>query len=99
MPDFQIRREQHGTKGRYLAQAEGVDGVAQMVFTQRSETEFSVDHTEVPESMRGMGVANLLAARVIADARATGQMIVPICPFFRSYVARHKEETADVIAA
>lgn len=55
------------------------------------------DHTGVPDSMRGMGVGKALIKRLLADARAAGQRIVPLCPFVWAYADRHKEETADVI--
>ncbi|WP_306884944.1 GNAT family N-acetyltransferase [Amorphus orientalis] len=92
-----ITREETDTKGRYLATVAGVDGSGEMTFSKASPTMIIVDHTAVPDSMRGMGVAGALARRVIADARKAGQKIVPLCPFLRSYMDRHREESADVI--
>lgn len=98
MTDVQITREDTDSKARYVATRDGVDGEAELTLSKASETLIIVDHTAVPDSMRGMGIAGALAQRVIADARAEGQKIVPLCPFLRSYVSRHKEETADVIS-
>ncbi len=46
--------------------------------------------------MRGMGAARALTERLIADARAKGQRIVPLCPYVRSLSQRHPE-WSDVI--
>ncbi len=97
MTEISITREDTDTKGRYVATIDGVDGEGEMTFSKASPTMIIVDHTAVPDSMRGMGLAGALARRVIADARAAGQKIVPLCPFLRSYVERHREDTADVI--
>jgi len=97
MSDIQIERHDTETKGRYVATIVGVEGEGELTFSKVSDTLIIVDHTGVPDSMRGMGVAGALAKRVIEDVRSAGQKIVPLCPFFSAYVARHKTETADVI--
>ncbi|MFC3614912.1 GNAT family N-acetyltransferase [Lutimaribacter marinistellae] len=97
MSDIAITREDSDTKGRYVATITGVEGEGEMTFSKASETMIIVDHTAVPDSMRGMGVAGALALRVISDARAAGQKIVPLCPFLRGYMDRHREETSDVL--
>lgn len=85
------------TKGRYGAQVEGVSGEAELTTSKVSDTLIIADHTFVPDSMRGKGIAGALAARLIADARSKGQRIVPLCPFLRSCAEKHREELADVI--
>ena len=97
MTDITITREDTETKGRYVAKIDGVEGEGELTFSKASEKLIIVDHTGVPDSMRGKGVAGALAKRAIADARTARQKIVPLCPFFSAYVARHKEEVADVI--
>ncbi|MEM1428544.1 MAG: GNAT family N-acetyltransferase [Pseudomonadota bacterium] len=97
MTDLTITREDTETKGRYVARISGVGDEADLTFSKASDTLIIVDHTGVPDSLRGRGIATALSERVIADARKAGQKIMPLCPFFRSYVERHKEETADVV--
>lgn len=97
MSNIQITRHDTDTKGRYVATIEVLEGEGELTFSKASDTLIIVDHTGVPDSMRGMGVAGALARRVIEDARSAGQKIVPLCPFFSAYVARHKDKTADVI--
>lgn len=97
MTDIKITRQDTTSKARYVATISGVEGEGELTLSKVSDKMIIVDHTAVPDSMRGMGVAGALARMVIADAREAGQKIVPLCPFFNNYVARHKQETADVI--
>ncbi len=86
-----------GTKGRYAACVDGIDAEAELAFSKLNDTLIIADHTLVPDEMRGMGIAGALAERLIADARAKGQRIVPLCPFVRGYAERNRDALADVI--
>lgn len=92
-----ILREDTDTKARYVATVEGAEGEGELTISKVSDRLIIADHTGVPDSMRGMGVATKLVERLIADARASGQRIVPLCPFVRAQAERHKEDWADVI--
>jgi predicted GNAT family acetyltransferase len=46
-------------------------------------------HTEVPESLRGRGIAARLAKAAITSARAEGLRLVAVCPYVRTYLRRH----------
>lgn len=85
------------TRGRYAARVDGVAEKGELTMSRLSATLIIADHTPVPDSMRGTGVADALAGRLIADARAAGPHIVPLCPFLRADTLRHREEMADVI--
>jgi len=95
MSEITITRTDTPTKARYAAAIEGGEG--ELTISKVSKVLIIADHTGVPDSMRGMGVGKALVERLLADARAAGQRIVPLCPFVRAYADRHKEETADVI--
>lgn len=97
MSDPVITYSETETKARYAATVEGVQGEGELTLSKVSQTLIIADHTGVPDSMRGMGVAQALVRRLIADARQRGQRIVPLCPFVRAYAERHRDETADVI--
>lgn len=97
MPDVTITRTDTDTKARYVATVEGVDGEGELTLSKVSATLIIADHTGVPDSMRGLGVAGALVARLIEDARAAGQRIVPLCPFVRAQAQRRKADWADVI--
>lgn len=93
----EITYSESDTKGRYGATIPGKDGEAELTISKVSDTLVIADHTYVPESLRGTGLAGTLANRLIADARKKGQRIVPLCRFVHSYALKHKEELADVI--
>ena len=95
--EIQITREESGAKAMYRGTLPGVEEAAELTLSIASETLVIADGTHVPDSMRGKGVGQKLVARLIADARAGGQRIVPLCPFVRAQAMRHKEEWADVI--
>ncbi|HXI44772.1 MAG TPA: GNAT family N-acetyltransferase [Candidatus Acidoferrales bacterium] len=54
-------------------------------------------HTEVVPAFGGRGIGSALVRRVIADARAAGIRISPLCPLFAAHFERHPED-ADVRA-
>ena len=85
------------TKGRYAAAVDGTADEAELTISKVTDTLVIADHTYVPDSLRGLGLAKKLAERLIADARSKGQRIVPLCPFVRGYASKRKEELADVI--
>jgi predicted GNAT family acetyltransferase len=49
------------------------------------------DHTFVPDSFRGTGAGLAMVTRLIADARAEGFKIMPLCPFVNAQRKRHPE--------
>jgi len=94
---IRIEKQDAGAGGRYVARIDGIEGEAQLVFTVRGPGLVSADHTEAPDSMRGTGVALALVERMIADARADGLKIVPLCPYVLAQ-SRRRREWSDVIA-
>lgn len=96
MADIVIDVEEVGAKGRYVARVTGQADVGEMTFSRLSPTKIIVDHTGVPDSLRGLGVGAALARRVVDDARAKGFKIVPLCPFFNGQFKRHPD-WSDVV--
>ncbi|MDX3929181.1 MAG: GNAT family N-acetyltransferase [Shinella sp.] len=84
-----IRSEETGSHGRYSALVEGHE--AEMTYSRASPRLIIIDHTGVPDALRGKGVGQALAAHAIDEARAGGWKIMPLCPFFRAQAMRHKE--------
>jgi len=97
MTDVTITYSESDTKARYGATVEGVEGEGELTVSKVSPSLIIADHTAVPDTMRGMGVAKALAERLITDARGKGQRIVPLCPFVRAHATKHRDELADVI--
>ncbi|MGO9420336.1 GNAT family N-acetyltransferase [Roseiarcus sp.] len=88
---IRIAKQVSGAHGRYVARIDGVDGEAELVFTVRNAGLISADHTEAPASMRGTGAALALVEHMIADARAAGFKIVPVCPYVLAQYRRHPD--------
>jgi predicted GNAT family acetyltransferase len=53
-------------------------------------------HTEIDPAFEGRGLGSQLASAALDATRATGERVVPLCPFIASYVERHPEY-ADLI--
>jgi predicted GNAT family acetyltransferase len=69
--------------------------VAEMTLSRAGESMIIIDHTAVPEALRGRGIGEALVAR---DARQAGKKIVPLCPFAAAQFRRHPE-FADVLSS
>ncbi|MEM7243447.1 MAG: GNAT family N-acetyltransferase [Pseudomonadota bacterium] len=95
--DTAIDYSETDTKGRYSLSMAGGSEEAEMTFSKASSSLIIVDHTYVPDHMRGQGVADQLAQRLIEDARKKGQKIMPLCPFLNGYMARHRDTLKNVL--
>ena len=92
MTDIRLSKEETGPRnGRYVARIDGIEGEGEITFTHRGPGVISADHTGVPESMGGKGVARALLDYMLEDARNAGFRIIPICPYVRGQYARHPE--------
>jgi predicted GNAT family acetyltransferase len=54
-------------------------------------------HTEVAPAFAGQGLGERLVAGALADLRARGLKLVPLCPFVRAYLRRHPDQD-DLVA-
>jgi hypothetical protein len=90
-----IELEEGESKGRYLVRGDG-GALAEMTFSKAGSGLVIIDHTEVPDAFRGQGVGARLVERAVADARAAGKSIIPLCPFAAAQFKRHPE-WADVL--
>ena len=70
MTDVMISREDGPNGGRYVTTINGDE--AEMIYSRAGKTRIIIDHTGVPDSMRGMGIGKKLVAAAVADARAEG---------------------------
>ena len=94
MSEFEITREDTDTKGRYVVTVDGME--AEMTFSKAGEKTIIIDHTGVPDGLRGRGVGEALVQRGVEDARAAGVKIIPLCPFAKAQIMRH-DEWQDVL--
>jgi len=96
MAEIEITHDETETKGRYVARVPGAAETGELTYSKAGTARIIVDHTGVPDALRGTGVGAALAARVVVDAREKGLRITPLCPFFRSQAQRHPE-WSDVV--
>jgi predicted GNAT family acetyltransferase len=54
-------------------------------------------HTAVIDEYAGQGIAGTLAEYALSKTVAGGKIIVPVCPYIKSYLARHPEYVPDVL--
>ncbi|MDG2520663.1 GNAT family N-acetyltransferase [Caulobacter segnis] len=93
MIDPQIR--DHAEMKRYELE---VDGEVAVVTYNLSAAGLMITETIVPVSLEGKGLASRLAKHVIADAKARGLPLLPVCPFFAGYLQKHPEHAGGVHA-
>jgi predicted GNAT family acetyltransferase len=56
-----------------------------------------ISHTETPVDLRGRGLASTLVQGALAQIRARGMKVVPLCPFVSDYIRQHPE-FADLVS-
>ncbi len=84
-----IINEETRSGGRYLAKLEGHEG--EMTYSRTSPQLIIIDHTGVPDALRGKGVGVALALHAVDEARKGGWKIIPLCPFFHAQADRHPD--------
>lgn len=89
MSEIEITREDGETGGRYVARLDGHE--AEMTYSRAGAKRIIIDHTEVPDALRGKAVGRALVERVVMDARAEGFKIIPLCPFAKATLQKHTE--------
>jgi hypothetical protein len=73
-----------------------VDGEVAFLEYRRRKNVMALIHTEVPDALRGRGLAPVLAKWALDAARNEGRHVLVICPFIRTYLKRHPEYDALV---
>jgi predicted GNAT family acetyltransferase len=77
-------------ESRFVVRTDDED--AELTYQQVGPTLIDVQHTYVPKSARGHGVAEALAEAAFRFARERGYRVVPTCPFVRRWLATHPDE-------
>ena len=90
MEGITITRHDSGDHGEYRATVEGSDAIGRLTYQRRGDT-LVADHTLVPPEIGGKGVAAKLVEALIADARESGDKIVPQCSYVEAAFRRHPE--------
>ena len=96
MTDPTIHLAVDGAKGRYSTRPDPDGPEAELTYSRASDALIIIDHTGVPDAYRGQKVGVALVERAVADARAGGYKILPLCPFAAALFRRHAD-WADVL--
>ena len=89
MTETAIVRDDTPKGGRYTISINGE--TAEMTYSRAGATRIIIDHTGVPESMRGLSIGLRLVEAAVNDARAEGFKIIPLCPFAKATLDKHAE--------
>ncbi len=98
-PDIAIAHETTDAGGRFVYRAQGAE--AELTYAHApavgGQKRVSADHTYVPDSMRGQGLAGKLVDALIASAREQQWQVIPRCSYVVAAFRRHPEWN-DVLA-
>ena len=68
-----------------------IEGEGELTYSRVNPALIIADHTGVPDSFRGKGVAKALVQRLVDDARAQGVKIIPLCPYVNAERRKHPD--------
>ncbi len=90
----QITVARNDAQGRYDISVDGeLAGFTE--FVDRGEQRI-FPHTELDEKFSGRGLSSILVRDALADTRAAGLRVVPVCPLVARYVSKH-DELSDIV--
>jgi predicted GNAT family acetyltransferase len=86
---FEVVHEAGDPRGRYVVYLPG--GLEAELTYGRRDGRIVADHTYVPPSFRGHGIAERLVNALIADVRAGGGKVLPLCSYVAAQFRRHPD--------
>jgi len=89
--DIVITLSEVDNKGRYEAWLGDTQQAGELTYSRLDDGNVRADHTGVPDVLRGRGIGKALVERLVADARAGGYRIVPLCRFVSALYGKHPE--------
>jgi len=93
MSDYDIRHEAGETGGRFVIDL-GAGAEAELTYSSAGTERWIADHTGVPGTHGGKGIAGQLVLALIAAAKAANVKVVPLCPYIAAWAKKHPEEAA-----
>lgn len=86
MPTIAIRNNPERSRFEVL---DGDAVIGQAAYLDHDDSQRIFYHTVVDEEYGGRGLAGQLAAQALDETVAAGLVIVPVCPYIKSYVEKH----------
>ena len=83
-----ILHEENGRRHAFYVERDGKRVAEQALTEGHDGTLFTIDHTEVDDSLRGQGVARLLTVNTVDWARKRGVKLIPVCPFAKAIIEK-----------
>lgn len=93
MSDVEIRVTDEPDEKRFVFRENGAE--AELLYRTNGNRLILV-HTEVPESLGGRGIAGRLVTAAVERAAASGETVLPWCPYTRKWLKDHPEEAARI---
>ena len=91
-----IQQKQEGSKGSFYVEENEVI-LAAMTYSMAGDSLMIIDHTEVPDVLRGKNVGYQLVHTAVEYARTNHIKILPLCPFAKSVFDKKGSEFTDVL--
>src|SRR4051812_32207861 len=82
-PGIMIEHEEDDGRGAFFVEREGIR-LGEMTYSRTGEQLIIVDHTQVDEQLRGLGVARRLLDALVAWARTTKTRVAATCPYAKA---------------
>lgn len=92
---MEIQHSNNSRNGVFFVEQDG-ERLAEMTYVWSGEDKFIIDHTEVSEKLKGLGVGKKLVVAAVEYARNNKYRIMPLCPFAKSVFDR-TPEISDVL--
>ena len=80
-------------KHRFRYSEDGID--AQLIYRADADRLILI-HTEVPEALEGRGIAGRLVRAAADRARASGETVLPWCPYARKWLRDHPDVASTI---
>jgi uncharacterized protein len=80
---MEIKQTDNQQKGLFFIEQEG-KVVAEMTYVWVGQDRIIIDHTEVSESLKGLGAGKQMLTKAVDFAREKRIKIIPLCPFAKS---------------
>jgi uncharacterized protein len=77
----------------------GGETVGYMSYERSADGVLELTHTVVAPEARGQGVGEALVREALGQIRASGERVIPSCPFVADYLKEHPDDEELVAAA